>query len=366
MEKLRSFCSRICDQDNRTPRDVFRVVLGDESKPVDEESFRVKMLQTPVDVLPMDFTHLFKFIDMDEDGCVTLDQFLAVLNLDEVAAIPPALQEKLRERTRDLETRRMSPMRMFEEADQWGPNGLVTRLEFKGVMKRMGFNLADEPDSYGEHTSAKARAPNYQSLLDRADTIRSSRGMQERERGGGRDGGARRGGDEPMGSELDVLNDTIESDDILVPADAGGHRDRLHSQQQDRERFERQRQDLMQRAGLAAQARKKVHTDRMEAGGDMSSDGSASRSDAPPANVGKNLLDTDSGGMAVTPGRNLSYEDPYDRQHEASFSAHGPSLRIPDRGELDRSATKVQSVYRGRLARKILSPSPTGKRKCSS
>lgn len=241
MERLRSFCRKIANSENRTSRSIFGMILDDNTS-IPEETFVENLLRAHVDasqnLSPQQLKSLFRFIDMDEDGLITLDQLLAVLNLDEDAGVPTALQEKLRERTRDLDTRNISPLRMFKDADQWGPNGLVTRMEFKGVLKRMGFHLADEPEPVSVSSGIHGYGPN--------DNIADPYGYQKQ-----------------AAEDGDILNDTVGSgDEILIGNDSAapdrmggggqGNRKNLEYSKQQREIFEDRRAEMQQRSMEAA------------------------------------------------------------------------------------------------------------------
>lgn len=197
MDKLRLFCNDITDREGKSSRDVFKVFL-DPTAYIDEDTFVQRMLKTQVDVIPMDLVNLFKYIDNCQELRITLDKFLAVLNLDEVAGLPMLLQNKLRERSKDLNSRGIPVLKLFEEADQWGADGLITRAEFKNVLKkRMGFALIDEPDPVHDYIGEEDYKPRGSRSGSKANIAAES--------------------------ENDVLNDTIGSEDnILVQNDVPG------------------------------------------------------------------------------------------------------------------------------------------------
>lgn len=197
MDKLRLFCNEITDREGKSSRDVFKVFL-DPVQFIDEDTFVQRMLKSQVDVIPMDLVNLFKYIDNTQELRITLDKFLAVLNLDEIAGLPLLLQNKLRERSRDLHSRGIPVLKLFEEADQWGADGLITRAEFKNVLKkRMGFALIDEPDPVHDYIGEEDYQPASQSRKGSKVNV--------------------------VESENDVLNDTIGSEDnILVQNDVPG------------------------------------------------------------------------------------------------------------------------------------------------
>lgn len=143
ISRLRNHADRVAEQEGRVPKDVF-MVLFRETATIDSAEFVSKTELARIDALPEDLLKLFAYIDSDEDGHITLDQLLEVLNLDDNSAVTIALHDKLRERVADLQVRGMYVDNMFSEVDQWGAQGLVTRLDFKDVLKKMGFFLADE------------------------------------------------------------------------------------------------------------------------------------------------------------------------------------------------------------------------------
>ena len=342
MEKLRIFCNRFRDRENIDARGVFRSVLGDrEGAALDEDTFTQKMLTlSPLDCMPVDFSRLFKFIDMDEDGHISLDQLIAVMNLDEVAGIQPALQEKLSHRSRDLNKRRVSVLSLFEQADQWGDRGLVTRLEFKNVLKRMGFSLVDEPSSVnGEFSS---RAGNFGSNANG----RVSNGPANRYTD---DLGA------SIDDQNDALNDTLGSDDVLLDNEGIGRSNAADRNRNLTEQYQRQRQYYEQRRGdIEKQGRFSVAEETMlqkkgNSGRDSSAAAGATSGAPPTTAVGVNMLDISD--------MRASGEDPYSSEvHGVGIQSHGTKHRIHDKSAVEASATKLQSRFRGFRTRKQLSP----------
>lgn len=67
------------------------------------------------------------------------------------------MQDKLRVRVRDLRERKISVLHMFEESDIAGHTDYVNRMEFKGILKRMGFSLIDEPEPVSVSSSSAMR-----------------------------------------------------------------------------------------------------------------------------------------------------------------------------------------------------------------
>ena len=338
MDKLRVFCNGVTDREGRSSRDVFRVFLSEESR-IDEDTFVQRVLKTQVDVAPSDLVKLFQFVDNSQEGSITLDKFLAVLNLDEISGIPMLLQHKLRERAKDLSSRGIRTVKLFEDADQWGANGLVTRSEFKKVLKvGMGFMLVDEPDPVHSFVGAGDEG-GYSAKRSKVTAVSS---MGE--------------------SEHDMLNDTFGSDDnILVQSEfqseasssaaaGGGGGGGIVSTQgpssvqaimkQQREIFELKRKDIEQRSQKAIMA------------------------------VEQNISTTSQVEAKPAPSRSQPQRaeevaaDPFqhraDHRVSVSTSTNDTNTKRPlelDDSAVGRYATKLQSQYRGYSARKS-HPSP--------
>ena len=83
---------------------------------------------------------------------------------------------------RDLRERKISVLHMFEESDIAGHTDYVNRMEFKGILKRMGFSLIDEPEPV---------------------SVSSGSAIQRIE-------------EERHASDNNALNDTMGSDDVLM------------------------------------------------------------------------------------------------------------------------------------------------------
>lgn len=297
MDKLRALARQISEKESKTSRDIFKLLLDDAST-IAEDYFVEKMLLTQIDALPVDFARLFRFVDMDDDNRVSLDQFLAVLNLDEVSGVPANLQDKLRERVRDLEVRNISVVRIFEDADQWGTKGCVSRMELKGALKRMGFSLIDEPEPVSVSSAMEKLMKNKSEtrLLD--DDLNESMGG--------------------------ILNDTMGSnDEVLIAQDGdtplagGGHgrdsgRDRAEYNKQQRELFEERKNEMIKRSQQAA-AQQKIEEAK-------------SKVIAPTVSV-----------------------DPFDdrKEHQSGILNQGFTVNPSDRASLDLAATKLQSSFRG-------------------
>jgi len=296
MDKLRALARQMSEKENKTSRDVFKLLLDDASS-IAEDYFVEKMLLTHIDALPVDFARLFRFVDMDDDNRVSLDQFLAVLNLDEVSGVPAGLQDKLRERVRDLEARNISVVRIFEDADQWGAKGCVSRMEFKGALKRMGFNLIDEPEpvSVSSAMDKLLKKQGEPRLLD--DDLNESMGG--------------------------ILNDTMGSnDEVLVAHDgdvpsrgreSGVNRAEFNKQQ--RELFEERKNEMIKRSQQAAAQQQKIEEAKEKS-------------------------------KLIPPTKTI---DPFEenKEHRSGFVNQGHTVNISDKEALDQAATKLQSSFRG-------------------
>lgn len=299
MDKLRVYCREISETQGKTSRDVFNILL-DEGKPVDEDRFVERILRTQVDILPADCVSLFKFIDIDGENVITLDRFLAILNLDEIAGIAPGLQMKIRERVRDLNDRGIRVVSFFKLEDQWGVNGLVTRSEFKKVLKKMGFTLADEPDP----------VMGIVGVDEEGNKIIPSRKV------------------EPVD---DILNDTIGSeDDVLIPqgdmvpssSNVTKNKDLSNFMKEQRAIFEEKKNDLQKRQQQALELESQLQSEKDDHKG--------------------------------VQNRNLDlYEN--DADHRIAISRSLPVERSFDLEVTISSATKLQSRFRGYSARKRFS-----------
>lgn len=307
MERLRAFSVRSAEKELRAPRDIISVLL-DDPRGVDEEAFVQKMALTHIDALPVDFSRLFQFIDMDEDDHVTVDQVLAVLNLDEVAGVPGQLQEKLRERSRDLEARNIWTLRLFEEADQWGANGIVTRMEFKSVLKKMGFQLADEPDA------ADILEAHIKSLAVNGP------------------------GGPIVEDAADVLNDTMGSgdDEVLLHAELDApERGRAMTNKKELQELAKQQREMFDaRSKEALQLRHVAMLESERQKGDENVDPNAHKAKSKPQTV-----------------EELG-SDPYGApEHRVAMSSNAGKTSTKDVTELNIRAAKVQSAVRGSQAR---------------
>jgi Ca2+-binding EF-hand superfamily protein len=331
MDKLRAFCNDIVDREGRSARDVFKMLL-DPVQYTDEETFVQRMLKTQIDALPMDFVHLFKFIDSSQEERITLDKFLAVLNLDEIAGLPLVLQNKLRERSRDLANRGLPVLKMFQDSDQGGEQRLVTRFGFKDVLKKMGFALVDEPDPIHEYMGEDGR-PGFDSARSGPHSARS--------RSSGPAGGV------IEGSENDILNDTLGSEDnVLVQNDTGvaGDRQQLAPSAQEakkqREIFEETRADFHQRSqkALAKELKNSMQAHDLQ----------QQQKNAPGAgaSTGINLLDK---------GAPSDSQDPYREGADHRVGIANTDAGRPknfDASFEETKAVKLQSAFRGYSARK--------------
>eukprot|EP01038_Epipyxis_sp_PR26KG_P008719 gene8719-11781_t len=312
LEKLRAFSNSIIERDGLTARKIF-LEYFDESKPIDEELFKQRLLKTQIDVLPNDFIKLFKYIDTAQSGRISLNQYLAVLNIDENIGIPIILFNKLRERGKDLARRGVPAIILFQNADQWGADGLVTRMEFKNVLKKMGFNLADEPEPIQGQDIAKHSQPN---------TSRQQ---------------------EPFAGQ-DLLNDTLQSEEIhdeeLLDAQSSGreqHDTIQKSLKKDREVFERKKMDLQIRNQQALQLEMDNQTTSIKSDG---------------TDLVEQKLPSARGTQPII--SNVESRDA-DFDHRVSVSrTNAPFPRSHDRNVTEMSATKLQAHFRGYETRKKL------------
>ena len=322
MDRMRVYAQRISETEGRSARDVFKVLFG-EHVDVDPETFLNKMELTNLDLTSADFARLFSFVDMDENNLITLDQMLAVLNLDDIVPIPSGLNEKLRERARDLQSRGISTLHLFEMADQWGVNGLVTRMEFKQVLRKMGFQLVDDGDSDNQ-------------MIEKFADLKSDRFRGQN-----------------VDDHANVLNDTLGSnDDVLIAAgedldDAGRAVGAARYAGAD---AKNQRAQFDQRTQEAAALRVKT----LEAAAVQRNQATTTAPVVTGKLEGKNLLNT-----AVTKPQTSEQKaaDPYGAdsgRHQSGVTTAGsraPTAAGLDKAQLDASATAMQKVVRGHQTR---------------
>lgn len=317
MDKLREFGNKSSELEGKSSKDLFKIYLA-EGFDIDEETFIQRILKTQIDVIPTDIVKLFRFIDKNQQGSITLDNFLAVLNLDEISGIPLQLQNKLRERAKDLTSRGIPVLKLFQDADQWGANGLVTRIEFKNVLKKgMGFALIDEPDPIHSYIGGDFDENKSKSSKRSKDRITEE-------------------------SENDVLNDTIGSEDnILIQNELsinGGSKSSKGVTQgnnvqaimkQQREIFEEKRAEVIQRSQKALVAFE-----------NNVSNSSQKDSNNVGGNEGINLLSNSNSSFAMN-------------EHRATVANNNNQRsRDVDSATTDKLATKLQSHYRGYNVRK--------------
>ena len=239
METLTNYLNATLESDGQSPRELLQMLfrtnngsrVGDR---IDQELFVRQILKLQLhSILPVDLEKFFIYMDNAQEGSITVDQMIAVMNLDESSSgISVSLRMKLLERASDLFSRGVQPLHLFMEADQWGANGLVTRLEFKRVLQQMGFILADEPDVIQEVVPPE----------------------------GSRKGGSKK--NQPPRLELpgsrgdendELLNTTLESDDHVLESNAEVNGQVLPKSElntflkQQREIFEQKKHELQQR-----------------------------------------------------------------------------------------------------------------------
>ena len=226
----------MAESEGRYAQDIFRTIFGEDERLLDEDSFVSKMLRVQVDLLPNDLRKLFHFIDNTDEHAITVDKAIAVLNLDSISGLPAALQGKLRERARELGSAGKPPVVFFREADQWGGKDMVTRMEFKDVLKKMGFSLVDEPDLMNVVGNERMTDQNHNP-------------QQQQKEGNGNGNG-----------EDELLNDSFGGDDdrliekgevfparqgMALAGAAGGGGGGLQALKQSRDEFQARREQLL-------------------------------------------------------------------------------------------------------------------------
>jgi Ca2+-binding EF-hand superfamily protein len=372
MEKIHTYLRNINEREGIPAAEILKSITENVAR-VDRDLFIRCFSRLEIDVLPEEWGDLFKFIDYDDDGSITVDQMLAILNLDEVAGISPILQEKLTLQVRNIVSRGVDPLEFFQDLDNWGEAGRVTRMEFKLVLKKMGFQLVDEPENDGIIGVSQEKYVGNGTPINVSgsgiDVLRPKLRNSQQE-------------DE----EIDLLNDTFESDEVLQPAGQmdGNIGDEIRRQ---KEIFQKKLDDIQQRTSMAASRQQKLPTgDIDESVGTEDDDrGKGRRGQAPessgiamsrakqqPVNqeesktfVGKNILDGEEVSDNIATPRQRQddhfkgeHADRYADQdgHRTSVSANGGAMEY-DSDVYQKSATKIQSRYRGLSARKG-TPSP--------
>lgn len=319
MELVHAYTNRIVQKEGLTVRDIMTTVT-EHAESISQEHFVSCFLRLQIDILPEELDQLFEYIDFEGNGTVTLDQILAILNLDEVVGVPPSLQEKLLLQSRNLVDRGVDVLKLFKKADVWGDKGVLTRLEFKSVLRKMGFTLVDEPDDDYDRTLPDSGRDRHHAV---------ARSMED---------------------DHDPLNDTAGSDDILLPSGMGGGGISEEIRVQ-KAIFEKKIAEL--------QAKNKAEVKNKFSSRDSPRDNLGSERDATTPNVyvGKNLLDAATHGDRPQFGDNYSSTprdvNPHpEAGHRTSLTRGRGGPMGYDKEVLEDSAIKLQSHYRGFSARK--------------
>lgn len=143
LNRLRNHAERVADKERRGPSEVFAVLFGDQNA-IDEPSFVGKIEQLQLEgVQSSECSKLFQYLDGDEDGFITLEQFFKKLNLEDSGNIPAGLHRKLQERSKDYQARGRFLSDLFRDS-YVGSHGVVTTLDFKNSLRSMGFELVDD------------------------------------------------------------------------------------------------------------------------------------------------------------------------------------------------------------------------------
>ena len=330
MELIHAYVNRIVQKEGLSVRDIMATV-SENAETISQDHFVNCFLRLHLDILPEELDDLFQYIDFENNDSITLDQMLAILNLDEIAGVPPSLQEKLLLQARNLTDRGVDIIKLFKKADVWGDKGVLTRLEFKSVLRKLGFNLVDEPaEDYPEGRDSQ---------LGRPDMVATS-----------------------IDSDRDLLNDTMGSDDILLPSGVGGGvmTEEIRIQ---KAIFEKKIAELQAQSRAKVDQKVARHTTSSPRRG--GADNISSEVDATPnVHVGKNLLDKKGDerpefGDDYTLGPRDTNPYPNSKHPTSVSSRSGVPIGF-DREVLESSATKLQSHYRGFSSRKKLRAASTG------
>ena len=369
MENIQSYLRNINERDGIPASELLQSITENVDR-VDCDHFIRCFSRLEIDVLPEEWGDLFKFIDNNDENSITVDQMLAVLNLDEVAGIPSILQEKLTLQVRNVVSKGINPRDLFADLDTWGEPGKVTRMEFKLVLKKLGFQLVDEP----EYDDARRSADMPEGFSNRSSEGNGVIGPGVRVSGDG---------------DHDLLNNTFDSDDVLLPV---GHMDSNIGDEirRQKEIFQRKLDEIQQRTAQVAAsqlASRKEKDDNMSTEDDdhvhftrrrddrggiamkASSRGPDNQEESKTF-VGKNILDgADEGDELQTPPRRQKdhfqheNDDVFRGQesHRMSVAAKGGAMEY-DSDMYQKSATKIQSRFRGVAARKTKPSPPAGEK----
>jgi hypothetical protein len=162
IEMIRKFTIHLLEKEGKTIKELLNDLFSGQ-KLVDSELFiksflKYQQLQqihkdkreessvSSLSLSPSDLSAVFEFIDNSEDHRVTLDHLISALNIDEISGISLVLQQKLRNRNKEVASRGHQVVKIFQALDQWGTDGIITRGEFKKGLRKMGFALVDEPE----------------------------------------------------------------------------------------------------------------------------------------------------------------------------------------------------------------------------
>jgi Ca2+-binding EF-hand superfamily protein len=151
LDNLRNFFIAMLEKESKTIKELLSNIFDNQAA-FDCDFFIKQILRYKNDIPPNQLTKIFEFMNNSEENKISLGQFISVLNIDEVSGISFILINKLRSRSHELASRGIKPLKFFEQMDNWGANGVITRLEFKNVLKKMGFQLIDEPEEVIQQT----------------------------------------------------------------------------------------------------------------------------------------------------------------------------------------------------------------------
>lgn len=328
MEELRRSICRMADMHRKSHKEICCFLFDsnnnvnpDDSCTIDETIFVESMLKLQLpstdgmsdtmsnEILPQELVELFRFIDLDEDNCITIHQLLAMMNLLDAEGLPAVLFEKLRDRVRDMEAQNISVLALFESIDRWGADGIVSRHDFKQILKQMGFILVDEAT---DGSAIEETTRNLQ--LTQARGAASAVNNRQQEHG-------------------DMMNDAASAADDVLLGTAGG--DNLSQIANERKaQFEAQVREAEARSEQAAKNGKQ--TEAM-----VDDDASFLRKPK------------EESGEAPTRTATL---DPFPGEHHVSVQNKDSGVHgVPDE-RIHSSAVKLQSRFRGYRTRKA-SPS---------
>ena len=157
MEKLREYALDISRREGLSMYTIFSFLVEPDTldgERVEGAHFVTKMGALSVDVLPNEYTELFKHIDRECRGEVMYADFLSVMNPVGPAGVSMSILEKISNRCSDLVLKGITPDQVFASVSSSSSNtkehgGRLSRYHFEEGLSRMGFELLDRVTEEG-------------------------------------------------------------------------------------------------------------------------------------------------------------------------------------------------------------------------